>query len=319
MMSKSLLQLLDQKGHRLTVVTPTSFVPLVRLFPEVEHVIPFSNVRGRMGWKSRYQLGRFLKEKGFEEAYVLPNSWKSALIPFFANIPRRIGWRGEMRYGLLNVCNTLDTKRFPKMVERYAALGDSTLPAPRPHLELRAADKAEFLEKHRVGTHQRIVAMCIGGAYGETKRWPPNYFGRVAKGILDKGDSVWLLGGNEDLMSATLIQEMTENRCNNFVGITSLAEATILLSMANVVLTNDSGLMHISAALDRPLVAIYGATSPTFTPPLSEQVIVLQKDLPCVPCWKRHCSYGHLRCLQELFPHEVLSAVENVLSSVECV
>jgi len=273
----------------------------------------------------RWQLGKLLRNKGYQQAIVLPNSWKSSIIPFAARIPLRTGWRGEMRFGLLNNWKTLNKKKLPLMVQRFLALGSSPLcnrPIPfeiyKPSLKIDPKQRKntlrelslKFLEKPQ----KPLLILCPGAAFGPAKCWPSEYFSEVAKHKSAEGWLVCLLGSQSDQPIAQSIQKLTENRCIDLIGKTSLAQAINILSMATLVISNDSGLMHCAAALQRPLIVLYGSSSPAFTPPLTNHKRILTLNLACSPCFQRVCPLVHCNCLKELKPKQVLMAIDELIN-----
>jgi len=273
---------------------------------------------GRLALLERYRIGRQLAADGYDQAIVLPNSLKSALIPWHAGIPRRTGFRGEMRYGLLNDMRRLDDRTLPMTVQRFAALGlDDGAPLPdplpRPELAVTAEETGQALQALGLQRGSRpLLALCPGAEYGPAKRWPEAYFAEVAKHRLADGWDVWLFGSDADSAVTAAINELAGGRCEDLAGRTQLDQAICLLSLADAVVSNDSGLMHVAAALDRPLVALYGSSDPGFTPPLSERARVLHLGLACSPCFERECPLGHLDCLRQIEPR----AVEGALVAV---
>lgn len=321
MMAQVLFKLLHQQNPQATidVLAPSWSLPLLERMPEVQQGIAMPLGHGQFQLKARYQLGKQLREQQYQQAFVLPNSWKSALIPFFAQIPKRTGWLGEMRYGLLNDARKLDKKRYPLMIERFAALAflpNQTLPKPlpKPAFVVNRENVNQALAKHDIKKiPQPILAMCPGAEFGSSKRWPPDYFAAVANEKIKQGWQVWLFGSAKDQTVCEQINVMCEQACVNLAGKTTLSEAVDLLSTVDAVLTNDSGLMHISAALGKPLVAVYGSTSPDFTPPLSQRAKILMADVACRPCFKRECPLSHHQCMQMLQPKQILDQLERIL------
>ena len=219
---------------------------------------------GQLALRERYQLGKSLRDKGYQQAIVLPNSFKSALIPFWANIPVRTGWRGEMRYFVLNDVRHLDKKRFPLMIERFMALGLTPSESetffkegkwdsyPLPELEISMDSCLKALANYQINIPEKpILALCPGAEFGPAKRWPEEYYADIANAKLNEGWDVWLFGSPKDAVAADSIMQSTQNRCVNFTGKTKLEEAVDLLSFATLVVSNDSGLMHIAAALQK--------------------------------------------------------------------
>lgn len=316
-MSQSLYKLLKQNNPAIAidVLAPGWTKPLLARMPEVKQILSMPLGHGELNFKIRYKLGKELQHNHYDQAIVLPNSFKSALVPFFAKIPKRTGWRGEMRYGLLNDVRVLDKQKYPLMIERFMALGlpkNATLPKPYPFPKLQIAKEniAALVQKFALpNLVMPILALCPGAKFGPSKRWPAEYFAAVAQYGLKQGWQVWLFGSEDEKVATNAIQQHTQNGCVDFAGGTSLAEAIDLLSLATIVVTNDSGLMHIAAALDRPLIAIYGSSSPNFTPPLSNKVKILTLGLECSPCFKRECPLGHWKCMRALKPELVIEAI----------
>jgi heptosyltransferase-2 len=319
-MAQCLFKLLKKNNNDvdIDVLAPAWSLPLLARMPEVSAAIVMPIGHGALALRERYRLGKSLRDKGYTQAILLPNSFKSALIPFWANIPLRTGWRGEMRYGVLNDIRYLDKKRYPLMIERFIALGlpkDASLPAPLlPKLEIEAASTTQALKAHALTKSERpILALCPGAEFGPAKRWPEESYAAIANAKLQEGWDVWLFGSLKDAVGSKRIMELTQNRCVDLTGKTKLEEAIDLLSLATVVVSNDSGLMHIAAALKKPLIALYGPTSATFTPPLHDEAKVLSLALECQPCFQRECPLQHQRCMKELSSQQVLSVMQELL------
>lgn len=300
----------------LDVLAPPATVPLLKRMEEVDDVIENPFQHGELKVFARRRLGITLKERRYERAIVLPNSLKSALPPFFASIPGRTGYRGEMRGGVLNDVRKLDAKRLPLMVERFAALADPAgaplaRPVPRPRLKVDERNRRHLLERFELATDRPVVAFCPGAEYGPAKRWPAQHFAALANLLETAGATVWLIGSPKDVPIGEAIRSSAHGaRVHDLCGRTALDEAIDLLSMAAIVVSNDSGLMHVAAALDRPLVALYGSSSPGFTPPLSSDASIISLGLACSPCFERECPLGHLRCLTEIEPSRVWAEIQ---------
>ncbi len=297
-------------GVRIDVLAPIWTEKLLRQMPEVNEVIVNPFPHGAVQLAARRTLGQQLREAEYDQAIVLPNSWKSALIPFFASIPLRTGFTGEMRYVLLNDARKLDKKRLPLMVERFAQLAEEPLDeisrqTPLPQLQVSDAQRSQALAKFDLTLDKPVAVFCPGAEYGPAKRWPAHYYAELAQDLRAQGYAVWLVGSPKDKEVADKIVALGNEPCRNLCGATDLADAIALISCAELVVSNDSGLMHIAAALDRPMVAIFGSSSPQFTPPLSDKAEVLRLDLPCSPCFKRECPLGHFNCMIKLPPKEV--------------
>jgi heptosyltransferase-2 len=297
LMAQPLLARLKQSGASVDVLAPEWVAPVVRRMPEVAEVIPAPFRHGALQLASRWRIARALKRRGYESAIVLPNSWKSALVPFLAGIPKRVGYVGEMRYGLLT--SLLRSEKAPMPVH-YARLGgsaDGKLPPPRLRVEAGEIEEA----KSKFGIAGRYTVLCPGAEYGPAKRWP--YFRELAERL---ATPVVLLGSKNDATAAAGI------RGTDLVGRTGLDDAIRLIAGAAAVVTNDSGLMHVAAALGRPQVALFGSSSPEHTPPASARARVLWLRLECSPCFARDCPLGHFRCMKELSVERVLAEVKGL-------
>jgi heptosyltransferase-2 len=320
-MAQSLFrQLKAQDPQRsIDVLAPGWTLPLLERMPEVRAAINMPLGHGELRLGERRRLGLSLRDGNYAQAIVLPNSLKSALVPFWARIPRRTGYVGELRQWLLNDCRRLDKQRLPMTVQRFVALGlpdgePLPDPVPVPQLVSQEDDRQAAAKRLEVGNkYKPVLALCPGAEFGPAKQWPEEYYARVAQTWLDQDWHVWLFGSANDAAVCGRIDSLTGDRCANLAGRTSLAEAIDLLAMAAFVVSNDSGLMHVAAALQRPMVAIYGSSDPGFTPPLSDTSKVERLGLDCSPCFKRECPLGHLKCLKELTPERIIAAMEEVM------
>ncbi len=312
MLMQPMLHRLQQRhpGVSIDVLAPSWTEKLLRQMPEVHDVVINPFPHGEFGFLERRSFGMQLRAAGYDQAIVLPNSWKSALIPFFADIPLRTGFVGEMRYGLLNDARKLDKKSLRYMVERFAQLAEEpgeevSRSLPMPQLQVSEAQRSQALAKFGLALNKPVAVFCPGAEYGPAKRWPPQYYAELAQHLRDQGYAVWLVGSPKDKPVADIIVALGNEPCRNLCGMTDLSDAIALLSCADLVVSNDSGLMHIAAALDKPMLAIFGSSSSQFTPPLSEQAKVLKLDLACSPCFKRECPLKHFNCMLKLPPKEV--------------
>ena len=313
MMAQVLFQLLRQQKPEaeLHVLAPAWSQALLSRMPEIQKSIVLPFLHGQLKLQERYRFAKTLQSEQYSLAIVIPNSFKSALIPYWAGIPKRRGWLGEYRFGLLNDIRLLNKKNFPLMVQRMSGLAYdllSRMPAnlPVPKLVVQKESTDVTLQKYNLKIDKPILALCPGAEFGPSKCWPAKHYAAVANQKISDGFSVWILGSPNDCAIAKDIQLRTQNRCENLVGKTNLSEAVDLLSLVNSVVTNDSGLMHIAAALDRSVIAIYGSTSPDFTPPLSEKAKIVTLNLSCQPCFKRQCPLKHHHCMEQLLPEKVL-------------
>lgn len=315
-MTHSLFQVLKLQNPAATidVLAPTWSLGLLERMPEVSRVWISAFGHGELKLRARYQLGKQLRAERYDQVIFIPNSLKSALVPFFAHIPQRTGFYGEWPRRLwLNDGRALDKKRWPLMVQRFASLGlpaDKSLPDPLPwpKLTTNSVKLAATLQKYELSPPQnRLLVMAPGAEFGPSKRWPTRYFAEVAKAKIQEGWEVWLLGSTKDQGISAELNAFTQQHCKDLTGKTSLTEAIDLLSLASTVVTNDSGLMHVAAALERRIIALYGPTPADVTPPLAHNAQSLFLDLPCRPCMKRECPLGHGECMVNLKPATVLT------------
>jgi len=294
----------------LDVLAPPWTRALFARMPEIRTSVDSPFGHGEIALKRRYALGRSLAAQRYDQAIVLPNSFKSALVPYFAGIPLRTGFVGEARWVLLNDARRLDKPALPLMAERFALLAevaDDAVKRPLAAARLRVDDtqRAATLARLGLAPRQPVAILCPGAEYGPAKRWPSAYFAALAQRLMASGYDVWLAGSANDAEIGSEIARAAGSACINLCGKSTLAEAIDLLACAALVISNDSGLMHVAAALDRPLTAIYGSSSPAFTPPLSAHARIARLELPCSPCFERTCPLGHFHCMMQLTPDRV--------------
>jgi heptosyltransferase-2 len=299
----------------IDVLAPGWTLPLVARMPEVRRAVEMPVGHGELRLAARWRLARALRSERYDQAIVLPNTFKSALVPLFAGIPLRTGYIGEARYMLLTDARRSSPERLLQLAQRYAELalprGDALrLPLPPLGLRVDEAARRALLTRLHLDTQRPVAAFCPGAEYGPAKRWPARHFAELAQGVAARGCAVWLIGSAKDAPLGSEIARVAGGVCRNLCGETTLGEAIDLLSATAFVVTNDSGLMHIAAALGRPQVALYGSSSPEFTPPLSPNARVLKLDLPCSPCFKRECPLGHFNCMNQLVPDRVLEEID---------
>lgn len=324
--SQALLKYIKQQ-HAETIIdmlAPRWSHELLATMPEINEIFDLPIGRGQFQLKQRWQLGRSFRKKMYQQAIILPNSWKSAIIPLAAGIPLRTGWRGEMRFGLLNDWRILDKKKYPMMIQRFLALGIARTSANKP-IDWQRYKPCLAIKPERINPNLKnlslaikdkpLLILCPGAAFGPAKRWPADYFAKIAHVKKAEEWQVFLLGAQSDEAIGDSIQKLSGNACINLIGKTSLLQALNLLAMATLVISNDSGLMHLAAALRRPLIALYGSSSPEFTPPLSEKAKILYLELNCSPCFERNCPLVHLNCLKQLKPNLVLRTINELIKT----
>ena len=320
MLMQPMLMRLGQRhpGCRIDVLAPPWTEKLLRAMPEVHEVIINPFPHGALQLTARYLLGIQLRPAQYDQTIVLPNSWKSALVPFLARIPLRTGFVGESRYILLNDARKLDKQKLPLMVERFAQLaedaqGEIPRPLANPQLTISETQRNATLHKLNLTLDQPVAAFCPGAEYGPAKRWPATYYANIAQRLRQQGYAVWLIGSAKDKHAAEEINQLAEGQCVNLCGRTDLGDAITLLASARVVISNDSGLMHLAAALDKPMLALFGSSSPQFTPPLAAQAQVIQLDIECIPCFERECPLVHFNCMMQLTPDMVWDRLTPLL------
>ncbi len=315
-MAHCLVQILRQNDPdmEIHILAPPATEPLAWRMPGVARAIEFDLAHGELAIAKRRRIGLSLVTEGYAKAIVLPNSFKSALTPWWAKIPRRTGWRGEARIGFLNDRRRLDGKRYPLMIERFMALAlppGSRLepPYPVPELTVDEQNATQKMLEFGLSLNRPVTVLCPGAEFGIAKRWPTEHYAAVARHVVTQGHQVWLIGSSKDTDVCKVIENLVPNGLVNLAGKTSLLDAVDLIAQAERVVTNDSGLMHIASALGISVVAIFGSTSPDFTPPLGAHAVVVRNNLPCSPCFERECPLGHMNCLNELSPRQVIEVL----------
>lgn len=318
-MSEPLLARLAARGERLSVAALPWVAPVYAGVAAVDEVIDLPFAHGRFDLVARWRLSGRLRGR-FDAAYVLPNSFKSALVPCFAGVPRRVGYLGEHRFLLLN-------RRLPNPVGRPAMVGFySALAGPAPQAEasprLRLPDAAIDSAAAAAGVVRGAYFVFAPGAeYGPAKRWPASRFSALAITLRARhGLPVLLLGSASEAAMCADIVAAAAGACRSLAGATPLSGAMALIAGARGVVSNDSGLMHVAAAFGVPQVAIFGSTSPLHTPPLNRRAEVLwlkdELQLDCAPCFARVCRYGHTRCLTGVDAERVGASLETALGAV---
>jgi heptosyltransferase-2 len=321
-MAQSLYRLLRQRKTQILidVLAPAWSLPLLARMPEVRQGIELPLGHGKLGLGIRRRLGQTLRGR-YEHAIVLPRSLKSALVPWFAKIPVRTGYRGEYRYGLINDRRPFDESRLDQTVKRFVALGlarGEALPPvlPVPALATDAAGAIATRDRLGLAPDGPVIALMPGAEYGPAKQWPVEYYSRLARELAASGAQVWIFGSaKEAAFGETITAGADTARVRNLCGQTSLVEAVDMLALADVAVSNDSGLMHVAAAVGTHVVALYGSSTPAFTPPLTDNRTVHYRALDCSPCFQRTCPLGHLDCLRGIEVADVAASVVRALAA----
>jgi heptosyltransferase-2 len=322
-----LRQLKHQHPERaIDVLAPPMVAPVWRAVAEVDQVLETPFRHRALQLRERWNYAQVLRARGYADAYVLPNTLKYALIPWLAGIRRRVGYKGEMRYGLVNVMHHDDVPPRP-MVPFYAALAhDPAQPpapgVPRPRLQVAGDEIAAVCERHRVGAGRALVVFAPGAEFGAAKRWPPRHFGALAQAIVqaDPQAQLALLGSPKDRASCDeVVAHAGAAAANilNLAGATKLDEALALIARAQAVVSNDSGLLHIASGLNRPVVALYGPTDPGHAPPFSDIARSISLRLDCAPCRQRECPLGHHHCMEQMGADLVWRELRPMLGSAQ--
>jgi lipopolysaccharide heptosyltransferase II len=322
-LSEPLIALLREpyEAPIVDVLAPPWCAPVYARMRGVRRIVDNPFAHRELALAARRQLAGELRAEGYTRAFVLPNSWKSALVPFLARIPRRTGYIGEARFGLLNDARNLDRRALPRLVNRYAALAGAPrtlIPTPpAPVLVPDLANRAAAMRALRLRADPPVAILCPGAEFGAAKRWPPNHFADLGAQFLRDGLQVWIVGSPNDRLATDGVLQAAGDPGRKFrdlTGRTDLGTAVDLLAVARIVVSNDSGLMHAAAAVNTPLVALFGSSSPVYTPPLSDLARVARIDIACSPCFKRECPLGHFKCMRDLSPSIVYNQARAVLS-----
>ncbi|HQN64216.1 MAG TPA: lipopolysaccharide heptosyltransferase II [Methylophilus sp.] len=316
-LAQSLFKILktNQPDCQIDVAAPAWTFPLLERMPEVGEKIALPFKHGESAIWQRIRLGKSLKNKGYSQAIILTNSFKSAILPWAAGIPKRTSFLGEMRYGLINDIRPLNKTNLKKTVERFVALGlckNTPLPKALPTPSLNTSPETAWILASRHGilnNQSRILGLCPGAEYGEAKRWPAEYFAEVAKHAISQGWQVVLFGSEKDVSVTSHINQLAQGHCVDLGGKTKLDEAIDIMSLCDTIVCNDSGLMHVAAALDKKLIAIFGSSDPYHTPPMHPKAVIEYLALPCSPCFERICPLGHLNCLKQITPQLIQAKI----------
>ncbi|MFC0166857.1 lipopolysaccharide heptosyltransferase II [Pseudoduganella danionis] len=327
-MAQPLLQLLKaaHPERPIDVLAPPAVSPVWRQMQEVAEVLETPFRHGALQLKERWKYARLLRQRGYADAYVLPNTIKYALIPWLAGIAQRVGYKGESRYGLINLMHHDETPPRP-MVAFYAALGAPVLAQqsaatraalPKPRMQVSAEQRQAVCTRLGIDAVRPVLALAPGAEFGGAKRWPASHFAGLARAVVAQqpATQVILLGSPKDKEACIEVaSQLAGAQVFNLAGATSLAEAIALIAVSSAVVANDSGLLHIASALNRPVVALYGPTDPDHAPPFSDLAASISLRLACAPCKQRECPLGHQDCMVKLTPELVWQRLQPMLAA----
>ena len=321
-MSQSLYSLLKNNlaDSELHVLAPKWSNQIIDRIPEVDKVIEQPVGHGELKFGIRRGVAKSLKKEGYTRAIIIPTSFKSALIPFFADIPIRTSFLGEFRYGLINDICMADDSLPDRTINQYITLGQKTLDTKNkgfenPRLRVDSEEQSLVLRRLDLSNQKNVVILAPGAEYGLAKRWPVEYFKELAARLDSNNYKVWIMGSEKERHLGEIILGSSSNgNIINLCGETNLSEAIDLLDYAEVLVTNDSGLMHIASAVNTHIIAIYGSSSPIFTPPLTNRKTILYLDIECSPCFKRECYLKHFKCMKSISVAQVYDAISSSIS-----
>ena len=316
-MAQSLFMTLKHQDPNviIDVLAPAWSLPLLSRMSQVNEAIALPVEHGELALATRFRVGRQLRHKGYTRAIVIPRSFKAALVPFFAKIPVRTGYRGEMRYGVINDMHALDKEVLTQTVQRQVALGlPKTAEQPPaiayPQLQIDEHNQKRLLGELGLNLDKPIIGLMPGAEYGPAKQWPIAYYQEMAEKLITTGYLVWVFGSEKERAIGEQIGQAGKG-VSNLCGKTQLVDVIDLIELCDSVVSNDSGLMHVACATDRRVIAIYGSSSPSYTPPLTKNAEVIYRYLECSPCFKRVCPLGHTNCLTGIDSDILLAAIKD--------
>lgn len=304
------------------VLSTSLCAPIADYMPEVRQAVVVDLPRKRLAFDQHRALARRLEGAGYGTALIMPRTWKAALAPFLAGIPERVGWFGEWRFGLLTDLR-FGERKLPRMIDQCAAL---TLPKteplpsdwPLPELKVPPAEISGWRERLGLADTGGPIVALAPGAVGPSKRWPAAAYGELARRLTQQGVSVWVLGGPAEQPLATQIVADAGPKARDLSG-TDLRNAILALRAADVAISNDSGLLHVAAALGTPSIGIFGPTSAWHWAPLNPLAAVMQRptQLDCQPCHKPTCRMRHHLCMRDISAEQVLAATQAALATAK--
>jgi heptosyltransferase-2 len=319
----TVVKLLKQRfpARPVDVLTTAMVAPLLDYMPGVRKGIVADLPRMRLALAQQHALASRLRAEKYGQALVMPRTWKSALAPWLAGIPLRTGFVGEARFGLINDLR-FGERRLPRMVDRCASLAlpkDEPAPAgwPLPELEVSPSELANWRRRLGLAPDGRPVVALAPGAVGPSKRWPSAYYADLAQRLAAEGNWIWVVGGPGEKQLAAEIAPPGVGNMRDLTG-PDLRNAILALAAADAAVSNDSGLLHVAAALGTAAIGIFGPTSPWHWAPLNPiaAVIEVAGELPCRPCHKPVCRLGHHRCMRDIPADRVAVAVRRTMTAV---
>lgn len=321
-MAQALFKMIIEQmpSAQIDVIAPSWCLDVTKRMPEINKGIISPVKHGELGIMKRFQLAEWLRPNKYDQAIILPRSWKSALIPWFAGIPRRTGYRGEVRYLLINDMRSYSASILGQTVRKYVALGalhNKISDINYPSLSVSAENQKKLIKYLGMEKNKPTLAIMPGAEYGPAKRWPANYFSKIVCHYLSSDWNVIILGSKKDRKIAVNIKntmkDTSTKNLHDITGKTSLEDVIDILAFSDIALTNDSGLMHIAAAVETPLLALYGPTSPDLTPPLSTKAKVLRKNVGYDSKRIGTGREGYHPSLLDLTPDEVLHDLHKLI------
>ncbi|MCP4329146.1 MAG: lipopolysaccharide heptosyltransferase II [Alphaproteobacteria bacterium] len=317
-MSQGLLKILKLRNPDadIDVLAPPWTRPLLAFMPEVRRAIEMPFRHGELNLRGRRTLGRSLRPEAYDVAYVIPRTLKAALIAYWAGIPKRVGHPRGRSFGILTDHRAADPENSPHQTARFAALADDTGQPPEafppPALSVGPDQVTAALEALSLSPPEGpLMIIAPGSGNAPAKRWPAEHFAEIARHRRTQGWAVWIDGSPADAPITAEVADLSGGSCLDLKGRASIAQSVALISLATEVVTNDSGALHIAAALGKRTVAVFGPTDPAFALPKSPGVEAVRTGIECSPCYADECPLGHFKCMRDLTPAMVLAALDR--------
>lgn len=297
----------------IDVLAPAATAGLLTRMPEVDEAVIMAIDHGELAWAKRRATANDLRERGYDQAIVLQRSVKAALVPWLAGIPARTGYRGELRFGLINDVRTLDKHRYPLKAEHYAMLGlaaegDELGEINWPRLSVDTTNQQRLIAELGLIRDRPIVGFAPGAAYGGAKAWPARHYARLAARFDAAGWACWIFGSAADREIADAMAAAAPKHGVNLAERTRLLDLVDLAALTTQFVGNDTGVMHLASAVAPSVIGLYGSTDPDYAPPLAATSQRLWRGMDCSPCRERECPLGHHACLEDMSVADVFSA-----------